>query len=190
MFMFFILLSLNSIGQTNTYQRYSIKDLKLLSDLNNYIRGASESISQTAIVYPYVFRNIEIDSTNIEWLSNEFGFTKRQLTNIFADTISLRYNGYFEVVDADSILKYENKIALEVEKGLEKFETIDYYLAKIYLKINVRYFYRPIITKNGAFAIVGYEDNCGLWGSNGKFLIMQYKKGKWQYIKSLALWNS
>jgi len=179
--MFLFLHCLNSVGQIQRFQKMSDEDLKMISDLNNSLGFTS------TIVYPYIEYNVDLSRTEIQWLSKEFGFTNKQLSLKVTDTISLIGNAYFEVIDSDSILKFRNESSREIEKGKIIFEPFYYYIKQTYEKRNVRYFYKPIITRNRAFAIVQYDDVCGSLCGDGRIFLMQQKKGKWRIIKVLQI---
>lgn len=180
-FMFFILQCSNSFGQSHEHQKISDEELKLFSDLNNALGSTS------TIIFPFIESCIDLSRSDLKWLSNEFGFTNKQLSLKVTDTITLKNNCYFKVIDVDSILKFRNEPSCEIEKGRVIFEPFYYYTKQIYDKRKVRYFYRPIISRNGAFAIVQYDDNCGSLCGSGEILIMQQKNGKWRIIKVLQI---
>lgn len=179
LFMFFILLCSNSFGQSHAYQKISDEELVLISDLNKALESTS------TIVFPFIESCIDLSRSDIKWLSNEFGFTNKQLSFKVADTISLRDNCHFKVIDVDSILKFRKEPSCEIEKGKIILEPFYYFTKQIYDKRKVRYFYRPIISRNRAFAIVQYDDICGSLCGFGQILIMQQKNGKWRIIKEL-----
>jgi len=180
-FMFLFLYCSSSIGQIQRFHEMSDQDFKLISDLNNILD------STNTIVYPYIEDNIYLGGIDIQWLTKEFGFTNKQLSLNVTDTVSLKGNTYFDVIDSDSILKFRNESFCEIEKGKLIQEPFYYIIKQIYNKRNVRYFQRPIISRNRAFAIVQYDDICGSTCGFGKVLIMQQKNGQWRIIKELRI---
>ena len=175
----FILPCLNSFGQSNEYQKLSEEELTLLSDLNRVLD------STRAIIYPFIEgRMMMLRQAEVDLLTKDFGFTKSQLSLNVTDKISLKDNGHFKVIDNDSILMFRGMDSCKIEKGKTIYEPFLYYTKLVYNRNMVRFFKRPIISLNREYAIVQYDDYCGmLCGFSGQFL-MQQRSGKWSIVKA------
>jgi len=178
-FILFILQCSNVFGQSTEYRKVSAEELNLISDLNKTLD------STYAIIYPFIESVIDLSQREIDSLSTNYGFTKVQLSLKVAGKISLKGNGHFQVIDVDSILKFRNWRTGKNEKGKVILEPFLYHIRKIYNKSSVRYFNRPIVSQNGEYAIVNYDDYCGFLCSYGQLVLLQQRNGKWSIVKVL-----
>jgi hypothetical protein len=175
----FLLFCFQSIGQIHKIKMISENNIIIFSDLNTYLNDTS------AIVYPYVTDQICESLLDIKHLSKEYGFTAEQFCYSSNDTFSLKANKYFNVIESDTVIQFHNVGFFEIEKGVVVLTPFLYFVKQKYKKKYVRYFSVPIISRNGKFAIVKYEDLCGEDCGSGAILVMEKIKNKWIVIDSL-----
>lgn len=178
--MIFLLFCCKTIGQEQNIKTMSDNVIMLFNDLIVELNDTS------AITYPFVEDIIDPSSLEIPGLSKQYGFSVKQFSIRSKETFSLKANKYFRVIDSDSVLGFHNMGSFEIEKGKIVLEPFYYFLNKFYHKTYVRYLHMPIVSKNGKFAIVEYEDVCGGLCGSGAILVMQKVRNKWRIIKTLV----
>lgn len=114
----------------------------------------------------------------------KFGFSK-QTKKEKNDTLIIRKNDLFCVIDPDSLLKYDNFVTGPDTKEII-VEPLLYYIKKQYNKDHICYFNKPIFSKNKKYALMKYFISCGDLCGFGEVVLMKKINNKWKINKSLV----
>lgn len=175
-FSFLILLSNLTIGQSKSYKQLTEVDLILIKELSSTITDTN------FIVSPLIYSNVDIEHLDFTLLTNKYGFEKKQFNNSLSDTFKINENDFFTVLNADSLIAFEN----HKEPGIIFLDPLLYCIKKYYQKDAICYFKIPVVTKNKAYAIVQYWITCGDLCGWGEIVLMKGTNAKWSKVETLV----
>lgn len=185
-FCFLILLDNLVLGQSHEYKLLSDIELELINDLSSTFKDTSISF----VVSPLIVSSIDSSPIDIFKRVNKYGFTKSQFETASNDTLFIKDNKYFKVINSDSLLKYERlKFDDEfcIRKGIDVLQSPTlYFIEKNYNKKGICYFYKPILSEKKIYAITQYWVGCGFLCGWGEMVLMKKIKGKWTIIDTLV----
>jgi hypothetical protein len=125
---------------------------------------------------------------------NKYGFNKSQFEKTINDVLLIKGNKYFEVISLDSLVKYENAkfdTDIRLRNQIDLFQSpVLYFIEKNYNKSCLCYFYRPVFSKNGNYAIAEFWVNCGEEDGWGETVLMKKAKDNWIIVDILVMKQS
>jgi len=180
-----LLCSIESFGQNQRYKLINEVEQNLLNDLSTTFQDTSISF----VVAPLITHTITFSDIDIPNIVNKYGFNKKQFIKKSIDTLSIKNNKCFTVIDQDSLLKYNNLVfdtELCIEKGIDPLQSpILYYVEREYNKGGICYFYKPVFSTSRSYAIVEYWIHCGFLYGWGELVLMKKIDNKWIIIETL-----
>lgn len=178
-----LLFSNTSFGQN--HKLVSEIEQGLINDLSSTFRDTSISF----VISPLITSTISSSDIDIPRIINKYGFSKKKLVEKSNDTLRIKNNTYFKIIDQDSLLKYNNlEFDTEscIEKGIDPFQhPILFYIEKNYNKGGICYFYKPVFSKSRSYAIIEYWIHCGSLFGWGELVLMKKREDKWIIIETL-----
>lgn len=176
------------LGQNQKYRLLTDSELSLIND----VISTFEDVNKSIVISPLICYSINLSSDEITVMINKYGFAKSQFKNTLKDTLLVKDNKYFKVINPDSLLKYQNykfDIDFCVRENINFIHTpILYFIEKNYKESGICYFYKPIFSKDKTYAIAEYLIYNG--DSWGETVLMKKKNGKWILIESLGFVES
>jgi len=173
------------LGQGGEFKILSDTEQKIFDDLSSTFNDSSI----TFVISPLVLHSIDTSSIDLMALK-KMGFDKNQFSVKSKDTLLIRNNEYFKIIDPDSLIKYQNiefSAEYRIKAGIDLFQSpILYFVEKNYKKEGICYFYKPIFSKNKTSAIIEYWISCGSLCGWGEIVLMRKEKEKWTRIETLA----
>ncbi|RKE04820.1 hypothetical protein [Marinifilum flexuosum] len=185
-----LLFSINSFGQNAKFESVNAMQQSLINDLSSTFRDTSISF----VISPLVTQPISFSDLDIPYLVEKYDFCEEQFIKKPIDTLLINSNKYFKLIEQDSLLKYNN-LEFEVDtclkKGIDPFQSpILYYVERYYNKGGICYFYKPVFSQNGSYAIVEYWTHCGFLCGWGELVLMRRIKQKWKIIETIVVSES
>jgi hypothetical protein len=177
---FFFFIPLLSFGDNFKY--VDKKDLIVYSVINLSIGYKDYLIS------PLVSDNLNLSIDSDSRLKN-FGFDTGPNQIVATDTLVIDKNDFFEVVSADSILKFRHSDS-RLNDSMIISEPFYYYLARAYKKKCICHFSKILFSKDSEYAIAEYFIGCGMNDGMGKRLLLKKTKDKWIVIDTLSFLGS
>lgn len=176
------------LGQNQKYVILSDNELGLINDLSSTFKDTSIVIS------PLISPSVDSSLLDIPGLVNKYGFNKSQFEKTINDVLLIKGNKYFEVISLDSLVKYENAkfdTDIRLRNQIDLFQSpVLYFIEKNYNKSCLCYFYRPVFSKNGNYAIAEFWVNCGEEDGWGETVLMKKAKDNWIIVDILVMKQS
>ena len=174
--LFFLIIPISSFG--DNYRIVDNQDLKIY-DAINLVIGYKDYLISPIISENLVFS--KFGDTNLK----KFGFDIGPHQIGTTDTLVINKNKFFEVVSADSILKF-SRCDNRLNDSTIISEPFYYYLFRAYKKKCVCSFSKVLFSKNSGYAIAEYFIGCGMDDGIGKRLLLKKTKDKWIVIETLS----
>lgn len=157
-------------------QNYKTFDKNVLSLYNAVFANNKNS---NVITTPFVVGGSKfLSNQDVQVLTKDYGFVQSDFEIESKDTFTLKDNGFFNVIEYDTIKKYSGT-------GFTNERPLSYYLMKSYNVNYVRHYSKPIFSSNGLFAVVRCDDVSGLLSGFGSVYLMQKKENQWSILKVL-----
>lgn len=188
--LFNLLFSIESFGQNAKFASVNEMEQSLINDLSSTFRDTSISF----VISPLITQTISFSDLDIPYLMKKYDFCEEQFIKKPIDTLLINSNKYFKLIERDSLLKYNNlefNVDTCLKKGIDPFQSlILYYVEKYYNKGGICYFYKPVFSQNGSYAIVEYWTHCGFMCGWGELVLMKKIKQKWKIIETIVVSES
>jgi len=172
------------VGQSLNYNTLSDNESSLINDLFSYIND-TWYIDTNFVVSPLLIRSID----EKDYLNNPFvkkyGF-KKKTEKENNDTLIIRSNDLFEVVNLDILAKYENSGMIITSDSLFIMNPLLYYIEKEYSKKGICYFYKPVFSENKKYAIAEFYIYSGSLSGYGEIVLMENIRNKWKIVTVLV----
>lgn len=185
-----LILPFSNISFGQNHKLVSEIEQALINDLSSTFRDTSISF----VISPLITNTISSSDIDIPRIVSKYGFSKEKLVEKSIDTLLIKNNTYFKIIDQDSLLKYNNlefDAELCIQKGIDPFQhPILYYIEKKYNKSGICYFYKPVFSKDRSYAIIEYWVYCGFLCGWGELVLMKKIEDKWSIIETLIFSES
>jgi hypothetical protein len=178
----FTILSLQGNSQETKRQKHNIRilndsELELINDLSSIIKDSNSSF----VISPLIFSTVDFTILDKKYLRKAFGFKRSQFKDKSNDTLLIKSNKYFKIVDSDSLIKY--KTAESEELLIDPLLT---FIKRNYGEESICYFHKLIFSNSKEYAIVQYWTNCGFLCGAGKIVLMKRTKERWIKLETLS----
>lgn len=172
------MLNFKAYGQTKIYKTIPDDGIELFRDLIKTINDTSFVIS------PIVNLNIGTRDLDIRRLTKTYRFTKRQLLKADSTMFQISKNKYFEIADADSMIKFRN-IDCTINDSVIIKNPYSYFVNQTYGMPCICEFFKPIYSVDKRFVIAKYLIICGSF-SFDKTVVLKKMKYKWKIIEIIS----
>ena len=166
-------------GQYQKYHPVENSEIELINDVCYNIKDSNSSF----IISPFIISTIDYSFNDLKSILKQYGFKKYQFNKKLSDTLLITRNKYFNIIEPDSLIKYNN--AQRDTSSLITDPLIEYIKDKTD-KNGICFFKKAIFSNTNEYAIIEYRIYCGFLCSKGEMLIMRKTKGGWLKIKTLV----
>lgn len=172
-------------GQNQNYELLSDKEVGLINDLSSTFKDTIFVIS------PRIISSVDSSLLDIPVLANKYGFNKWQFKKKNINVLLISDNKYFKIINIDSLVKYEKAkfdADFRIRERIDLFQSpVLYFIERDYNKSGICYFYRPVFSKNGNYAVAEYWVDCGEECGWGETVLMKKTKDKWIIVDTLVM---